>query len=60
MIDVRDAAVRTDGQTAPDVERLKTYSRLKLSLASQLRTLRDVLTQRGHERRERQCEELQV
>jgi GTP-binding protein EngB required for normal cell division len=60
MIGVRDSADWSSGEVAPDVERLKTYSRLKLSLASQLRALRGVLKQRGHERRVRQCAELQV
>jgi predicted GTPase len=60
MIGVHESVVRTNRETAPDAEQLKTYSRLKLSLASQLRTLRHVLRQRGHEQRERQCAELQV
>jgi GTP-binding protein EngB required for normal cell division len=60
MIGVRDSAARPSRETAPDVERLKTYSRLKLSLASQLRALRDMLKETGHARRERQCAELQV
>jgi predicted GTPase len=60
MSGVRDSADRTSREAAPDAERLKTYSRLKLSLASQLRALRGVLKQRGHERHERQCAELQV
>jgi hypothetical protein len=60
MIGVRDSAACTNRETAPDAEQLQSYSRLKLSLASQLRVLRGVLKQRGHERRERQCAELQV
>jgi hypothetical protein len=51
---VRGAADRTSREAAPNAEQLKTYSRLKLSLASQLRALRGVLKQGGHERRERQ------
>jgi hypothetical protein len=60
MSGVRDSADRSSREAAPDAEQLKTYSRLKLSLASQLRALRGVLKQGGHERRERQCAELQV
>ncbi|HUI06830.1 MAG TPA: dynamin family protein [Verrucomicrobiae bacterium] len=47
-------------ETAPDQEKLKAYSRIKLSLASQLRLLRDVLKKCGDEGRDRQCEELMV
>jgi predicted GTPase len=44
----------------PDQEKLKAYSHLKLSLASQLRLFRDVLKKRGNEHRDRQCQELMV
>jgi predicted GTPase len=49
-----------DAPAAPNQERLKAYSHLKLSLASQLRLLRDVLKKRGNERRDHQCQELMV
>ncbi|HXH14106.1 MAG TPA: dynamin family protein [Alphaproteobacteria bacterium] len=60
MIDGRDAADYAGREATPDVERLKTYSHLKLSLAGQLRALRHVFKASGHEGRQRQCAELQV
>jgi GTP-binding protein EngB required for normal cell division len=60
MIDGRDVADAACRETTPDLERLKTYSHLKLSLAAQLRALRDVLKASGHKGRQRQCVELQV
>ncbi len=44
----------------PDQEQLKEYSRLKRSLACQLRLFRDVLKKRGNELRDHQCQELMV
>jgi hypothetical protein len=47
-------------QPRPDCDRLKEYSRIKLSLAGQLRLLREVLKKSGDDARDRQCEELMV
>jgi len=47
-------------EAAPDHEKLKDYSRIKLSLASQLRLFRDVLKKRESQHRDGQCEELMV
>jgi predicted GTPase len=49
-----------ESSSAPDQDRLKSYSRIKLALAGQLRVLRDIVKKHGNERRERQCAELQV
>jgi predicted GTPase len=46
--------------TAQEQTELKAYSRIKLSLASQLRLFRDVLKKCGDEERNRQCGELMV
>jgi predicted GTPase len=43
-----------------DADRLKEYSRIKLSLAGQLRLLREVLKKSGDDARDKQCEELMV
>lgn len=44
----------------PDHDPLKSYTRLKLSIAGLLRRLRDASGKRGSELRKRQCEELMV
>jgi GTP-binding protein EngB required for normal cell division len=45
---------------AADPESLRSYTKAKLEIANQLRTLREIVRQRGHERRLKRCEELLV
>ena len=50
--------VGTSAGSAPDLDRLRSYTHVKLALAAQLRSLREILKMRGSETRLRQCEDL--
>jgi predicted GTPase len=45
---------------APDSQQLRAYTKLKLAVATQLRSLLEILKKRGSEARFRRCEELMV
>jgi predicted GTPase len=49
-----------DSVHAPDSEQLRVYTNTKLAVATQLRSLLEILKKRGSEARFRRCEELMV
>lgn len=51
---------KPDGQTNPDLEKLREYTHTKLAIAGQLRIVRDELSSLGLERSEQLCGELMV
>ncbi len=59
---IRDTSAKTmtASPTADDPETLRAYTKTKLALATQLRSLREVIKQRGSETRLKQCDDLMV
>ena len=48
------------GETAANLEKLKSYTRVKLAIAAQVRQLNEILRKRNSEPRATQCQELMV